>query len=41
MQVDIDVMSSAGRRADTEMRANSFAASFLMPERDVKESSAG
>ncbi|MGH3922952.1 MAG: ImmA/IrrE family metallo-endopeptidase [Pseudonocardiaceae bacterium] len=41
LQVDIDVMSSAGRRANTEMRANSFAASFLMPERDVKESSAG
>lgn len=40
LQVDVDVMSSAVRRADTELRANSFAASFLMPERDLKESSA-
>ncbi|MGH3475981.1 MAG: helix-turn-helix domain-containing protein [Pseudonocardiaceae bacterium] len=41
LRVDVDVMSSAVRLADTEMRANSFAASFLMPERDVKASSAG
>lgn len=40
LRVDVDVMSSAMRRGDTEMRANSFAASFLMPERDVKESAA-
>lgn len=41
LQVDLDVMSSAVRRADTELRANSFAASFLMPEYDLKDSSAG
>jgi hypothetical protein len=38
LQVDVDVMSSTLRHADTEMRANSFAASFLMPEQEVRES---
>ncbi|MGH3977826.1 MAG: ImmA/IrrE family metallo-endopeptidase [Pseudonocardiaceae bacterium] len=31
LQVDIDVMSSAARHGDSEMRANAFAAAFLMP----------
>jgi transcriptional regulator with XRE-family HTH domain len=39
--VDIDVMSSPVRRADTELRANAFAASFLMSTRIIEESSAG
>jgi len=39
--VDIDVMSSPARRADTELRANAFAASFLMSAQVIEESSAG
>lgn len=37
LQVDIDVMSSAARHVDSEMRANAFAAAFLMPAEVIED----